>query len=60
MSNVDEQMLVIGLRVPGLLHVGGELEQPELVVADAPPLPGGGGGGGPELGGAGGSEGAHA
>ena len=53
-------MLVIGLRVPGLFHVGGELEEPQLVVADAPALPGGGGGGGAELGGAGGGEGAHA
>ena len=27
-------------RVPGLLHEGGELEEPQLVVADAPALPG--------------------
>ena len=39
-------MLVKVLRISGLFNIGGELQQPQLGVADAPALPGRGAGGG--------------
>ena len=40
---VDEEMLVVGVVQPLLLHEGGVLDQPELVGGDGPADPGRGG-----------------
>ena len=40
---VDEEMLVVGVVQPLLLHEGGVLDQPELVCGDGPADPGRGG-----------------
>ena len=37
---VDEEMLVVGVMQPLLLHEGGVLDQPELVGGDGPSDPG--------------------
>ncbi len=38
--DMDEKMLVVGLRVPVVFHIGGELHHAQLLGGDAPALPG--------------------